>query len=108
MCVCVRVCLYSKSLVELDISKNRFAGPLPWAAITTCVAMQELCVFGNNLNGTIPDCIANMHALKYLSQSNAISYITPLVFKMAQNPDLRCFLVPAPWVLGPKHVSNPE
>ena len=36
------------------------------------------------------------------------SYITPLFFKMAQNLDLRCVLVPAPWVLGPKHVSNPE
>ena len=29
-------------------------------------------------------------------------------FKMAQNLDLRCVLVSAPWVLGPKHVSNPE
>ena len=33
-------------------------------------------------------------------------------FKMAQNLDLRCVLVPAPWVLGRllglKHVSNPE
>ena len=27
---------------------------------------------------------------------------------MAQNLDLRCVLVPAPKVLGPKHVSNPE
>ena len=35
-------------------------------------------------------------------------YIAPLVFKMAQNLDLRCVLVPAPWVLGPKHLSNPE
>ena len=35
-------------------------------------------------------------------------YTTPLFFKMAQNLDLRCVLVPAPWVLGPKHVSNPE
>ena len=34
----------------------------------------------------------------------------PLFFKMAckQNLDVRCVLVPAPWVLGPKHVSNPE
>ena len=32
-------------------------------------------------------------------------YITPLFFKMAQNLDLRCVLVSAPWVLGPKHVS---
>ena len=36
------------------------------------------------------------------------NYIAPLFFKMAQNLDLRCVLVPAPWVLGPKHVSNPE
>ena len=36
------------------------------------------------------------------------SYVAPLVIKMAQNLDLRCVLVPAPWVLGPKHVSNPE
>ena len=28
--------------------------------------------------------------------------------QMAQNLDLRCVLVPAPWVLWPKHVSNPE
>ena len=41
-------------------------------------------------------------------QSMSNSNITPLFFKMAQNLDLRCFLVPAPWVLGPKHVSNPE
>ena len=27
---------------------------------------------------------------------------------MAQNLDLRCGLAPAPWMLGPKHVSNPE
>ena len=34
----------------------------------------------------------------------------PFFFKMAckQNLDLRCVLVPAPWVLWPKHVSNPE
>ena len=32
----------------------------------------------------------------------------PFCFKMAQNLDLRCVLVRAPWVLGPKHVSNPE
>ena len=32
----------------------------------------------------------------------------PFFVKMAQNLDLRCVLVPAPWVLGPKHVSNPE
>ena len=36
------------------------------------------------------------------------NYIAPLFFNMAQNLDLRCVLVPAPWVLGPKHVSNPE
>ena len=42
------------------------------------------------------------------SQSISNSYITSLFFKMAQNLDLRCVLVPAPWVLGPKHVSNPE
>ena len=36
------------------------------------------------------------------------NYIAPLFFKMAQNLDLRCVLVPAPWMLGPKHVSNPE
>ena len=34
--------------------------------------------------------------------------IAPLFFIMARNLDLRCVLVPAPWVLGPKHVSNPE
>ena len=34
--------------------------------------------------------------------------IAHLFFKMAENLDLRCVLVPAPWVLGPKHVSNPE
>ena len=27
--------------------------------------------------------------------------------KMARHLDSRCVLVPAPWVLGPKHVSNP-
>ena len=31
-----------------------------------------------------------------------------LCFKMAQNLDLRCVWVPAPWVLGTKHASNPE
>ena len=36
------------------------------------------------------------------------SKIAPLFVKMAQNLDLRCVLVSAPWVLGPKHVSNPE
>ena len=41
-------------------------------------------------------------------QSISNIYTTPLFFKMAQNLDLRCVLVPAPWVLGPKHVSNPE
>ena len=41
-------------------------------------------------------------------QSIPNSYVTPLFFKMAQNLDLRCVLVSAPWVLGPKHVSNPE
>ena len=35
-------------------------------------------------------------------------YIAPLFFKMAQNLDLRCVLVPAPGVLRPKHVSNLE
>ena len=34
--------------------------------------------------------------------------IAPLFVKMAQNLDLRCVLVPAPWVLGPKHFWNPE
>ena len=42
------------------------------------------------------------------SQSISNPYLTPLFFKMAQNLDLRCVLVSAPWVLGPKHVSNPE
>ena len=32
----------------------------------------------------------------------------PFCFKMAQNLDLRYVLAPAPWVVGPKHVSNPE
>ena len=41
-------------------------------------------------------------------QSQILIRIAPLFFKMAQNLDLRCVLVPAPWVLGPKHVSNPE
>ena len=36
------------------------------------------------------------------------SKIAPLFVKMAQNLDLRCVSVPAPWVLAPKHVSNPE
>ena len=53
------------------------------------------------------------HLLRYLTDSYvdlalSKSYIAPLFFKMAQNLDLRCVLVPAPWVLGPKHVSNPE
>ena len=35
------------------------------------------------------------------------SYITIIVFEMAckQNLDLRCVLVPAPWVLGPKYLQ---
>ena len=41
-------------------------------------------------------------------QSTQILTNAPLFFKMAENLDLRCVLVPAPWVLGPKHVSNPE
>ena len=36
------------------------------------------------------------------------SSIAPLVVKMAQHLDLRCVIVAAPWVLGPKYVSNPE
>ena len=45
------------------------------------------------------------------SPSISNSYTTPLFFKMAQNLDLRCVLISDPgtsWVLGPKHVSNPE
>ena len=41
----------------------------------------------------------------YVDLALSKSYIAPLFFKMAQNLDLRCVLVPAPWVLGPKHVS---
>ena len=41
-------------------------------------------------------------------QSISNPYITPLFFKMAKNLDLRCVLASAPWVLRPKHVSNPE
>ena len=37
-----------------------------------------------------------------------ILHDAPFFFKMAQNLDLRCVLVSAPWVLGPKHVSNLE
>ena len=54
-------------------------------------------------DGTILDKDGNV-----IGQSISNSYIAPLFFKMAQNLDLRCVLVPAPWVLGPKHVSNPE
>ena len=48
--------------------------------------------------------------ITYVDLALSKSYIAPLFFKMAckQNLDLRCVLVPAPWVLGPKHVSNPE
>ena len=51
-----------------------------------------------------------MHGYPNATIGQTISkiYTTPLFFKMAQNLDLRCVLVPAPWVLGPKHVSNPE
>ena len=34
--------------------------------------------------------------------------LLPNFFKMTQNLDLRCVLVQARWVLGPKQVSNPE
>ena len=44
---------------------------------------------------------AAMSSRTRFSKSN----IAPLFFKMAQNLDLRCVLVSAPWVLGPKHVS---
>ena len=49
-----------------------------------------------------------LHWACALGQSMSNSNIAPLFVKMAQNLDLRCVLVPAPWVLGPKHVSNPE
>ena len=47
---------------------------------------------------------------RYVGLAITKSYTStcPFFFKMAQNLDLRCVLVPAPWVLGPKHVSNPE
>ena len=51
--------------------------------------------------------IALRARLKAKVQSISNSNIAPLFVKMAQNLDLRCVLVPAPWVLGPKHVSNP-
>ena len=44
--------------------------------------------------------------MEMASQSNI--KIAPPFSKMARNLDLRCVLVSAPWVLGPKHVSNPE
>ena len=37
--------------------------------------------------------------------NHTILHRAPFFVKMAQNLDLRCVLVPAPWVLGPKHVS---
>ena len=46
-------------------------------------------------------------SLEPASQSKILSS-RPLFFKIAQNLDLRCVSAPAPWVLGPKHVSNPE
>ena len=66
----------------------------------------------NNLVHTL--CIlchtpARVHAGAFIcGQSIPNSKIAPLFVKMAQNLDLRCVLVTAPWVLGPKHVSNPE
>ena len=51
---------------------------------------------------------ANVPAHSDAGQSISNSNIAPLFVKMAQHLDLRCVLVPPPWVLGPKHVSNPE
>ena len=36
-----------------------------------------------------------------------LTYVSFLV-KLGQQLDLRCVLAPTPWLLGPKHVSNPE
>ena len=49
-------------------------------------------------------------SVNYIHIAQPFSTFTSLrlFLKMAQNLDLRCVLVPAPWVLGPKHVSNPE
>ena len=58
----------------------------------------EMCInIGGNIRANAGAC-----------QSISILTSPPFSFKMAQNLDLRCVLVPAPWVLGPKHVSNPE
>ena len=48
--------------------------------------------------------------LRVLQQARQSQILTsrPFLSKMARNLDLRCVLVSAPWVLGPKHVSNPE
>ena len=58
------------------------------------------------------DAVAAMNKFdlggQYVGLAISKSYIAPLFFKMAQNLDLRYVLVPAPWVLGPKHVLNPE
>ena len=50
----------------------------------------------------------NVDVILKTGRSFSNSKLAPLLFKMAQNLGLRCVLVPAHWVLGPKHVSNPE
>ena len=65
------------------------------------------------MNGNQGRCTGK-RVLRYCGLGPPIShsYTTPLFFKMARNLDLRCDLFPAPWVLpwvlGRKHVSNPE
>ena len=51
-----------------------------------------------------------VHAHAYVRLPISLFRIVPLLFKMACKQDLglRCGLAPAPWVLGPNHVSNPE
>ena len=46
--------------------------------------------------------------LDFAASQSHILTLRPLFSKMARNLDLSCVFVPAPCVLGPKHVSNPE
>ena len=89
---------------------SRTAPPQTRAMLYGLSCNQTKSNFGNStLLTALGQDIANFLLIR--GQPISISYIAPLFFfKMTckQNLDLRCVLVSAPWVLGTKHVSNPE
>ena len=80
-CVCVCVCVY--------------------VCVCMCVCV---CVC---VHVCVCVCVGPWNDTRTACQSHILTPLPPF-FKMAQNMDLRCVLVTKPWVLGPKHVSNPE